>query len=165
MASSLLQSRSQAYCHFFWTFVVLKWNLVKYQCILCETFLTCFGVNSEGWKVVPGPFMILVKFIIHNFKALSLVPDFQIIQNVSEKFYRCLYLLFEQLSHKLWFNIYSTMYPLLRTNTLGAADLNIQETIRNVKKMNISEKKTMTFLLNKKFLICATDNTLKYIIR
>ena len=41
--------------------VLLKLNLVKYQRAILKIFLTSFWLNAGDWKLVPGPFMILVK--------------------------------------------------------------------------------------------------------
>ena len=37
-------------------------NSVKYYCAVWQTFLTCFWFNAGDWKLVPGPFMILLKW-------------------------------------------------------------------------------------------------------
>ena len=45
----------------FESLVLSKWNLVKYLCAAWKTFLTCFWLNAGDWKLIPGPFMILLK--------------------------------------------------------------------------------------------------------
>ena len=49
------------YFCFFWTKAVTKWNLVKYCCNLRQVFPTCFELNSDNLKLVPGSVMILIK--------------------------------------------------------------------------------------------------------
>ena len=36
--------------------------MVKYWCVVWQTFLTCFWLNAEDWKLVLGPFMNLLKW-------------------------------------------------------------------------------------------------------
>ena len=47
---------SKYYQNEIWSNILSKSNLVKYQCILQQTFLTCFWFNAGGWKLVPGPY-------------------------------------------------------------------------------------------------------------
>ena len=46
----------------FESYVLSKWNLVKYECAVWQTFLACFWLNAGGWKLVPGSFTILLKW-------------------------------------------------------------------------------------------------------
>ena len=39
-----------------------KWKLVKYQCAVWKTFLKCALLNVVDVKLVPGPFMILLRW-------------------------------------------------------------------------------------------------------
>ena len=41
--------------------VLSKWILVKYYCAVWQTFLTYYWLDAGDWKLVPGPFLILLK--------------------------------------------------------------------------------------------------------
>ena len=46
----------------FESWVLSKWNLVKYYCAVWKTWLICFWFNARVWKLVPFPFMISLKW-------------------------------------------------------------------------------------------------------
>ena len=46
----------------FESWVLSNWNLVKYWYAVCKTFLTSFWLNAGDWKLVQGPFMILLRW-------------------------------------------------------------------------------------------------------
>ena len=57
----------------FFKFRVLpKWNLIK-SSVSNKKFLTCFWLDAGVWKLVPGPFMILMKWHYNEICHFSVV--------------------------------------------------------------------------------------------
>ena len=54
--------KSYTYAYFFWILSTIKMNLVKYYCTVWQIFLSYIWLNAGDWKLVPGPFMILLKW-------------------------------------------------------------------------------------------------------
>ena len=48
------------YAYFFGILSPVKMKLG--QILVCQIFITCFWLNAADWKLVPGPFMILLKW-------------------------------------------------------------------------------------------------------
>ena len=57
--------------------------------------------------------------LLCNSWARNLAPVFHLVQNISEKYYHCLYLSIDQVwkVNELWFKRYSKMHPVWCTNT------------------------------------------------
>ena len=54
--------KSYTYAYFFWILSNIKMNLVKYYCTVWKISLSYIWLNAGDWKLVPGPFMILLKW-------------------------------------------------------------------------------------------------------
>ena len=47
-----------------------------------QTFLTCFWLNAGDWKLVPGPFVILLKWQFNSGHLYFLVDPYSPFQNM-----------------------------------------------------------------------------------
>ena len=49
--------------YFFWILSTtkIKFGQILQYCTVWQTFQTCFLLNAGDWKLIPGPFMILLK--------------------------------------------------------------------------------------------------------
>ena len=91
----------------------------------------------------------------------KLAPVPQIVQKITKNYCSCSYLSTDQFwwLHKLWFKRYSKMHLVSCTNTYrDVTDLVNHEMVKK-KKIWISSERNIVFLRNKKFLICAPDDT------
>ena len=58
--SSFRKSQSR-FTHFFWILRTLKMEFDEILVCCMANILTCFWLDAGDWKLVPGPFMILLK--------------------------------------------------------------------------------------------------------
>ena len=57
--------------------VLSKWNLVEHWCAVWQIFLTSFWLNAGDWKLVPSPFMILIKWQYSKIWSFLMVNIYQ----------------------------------------------------------------------------------------
>ena len=57
-----MHNGSYSFAYFFWILNTIKMKFGQILVHLLTKFLTCFWLNAGNWKLVPGPFMILMKW-------------------------------------------------------------------------------------------------------
>ena len=133
-----------------------KKNLVKHQKVSeyyendCRFLCFCVRHKFQNLSCHHRPCWIKEVTLLCNFWARNLAPIFHLVQNISEKYYPCLYLSIDQVwrVNELWFKKYSKMNPVWCTNTHhDVKDLVNHGMVKKIKAWN------------KKILTCASGGT------
>ena len=101
-SQALLHKRSYSYAYFFCILSTMKMKCCQILVCCMTRTSNIFRLSAGDWKLVPGPFIILLK------RTWKLAPVLQIVQKIPENFCPCLCPSVDQVwwLNELWFNQY-----------------------------------------------------------